>query len=272
MNDNRPIGVFDSGLGGLTVYKALKEVLPDESFIYLGDTARLPYGTKSAETVTQYALQAARRLVEEDIKLLVVACNTASAQALPGLKKALPELPCFGVIEPGARAAAEASSTGQIAVLATEGTVRSEAYPKHIRQYNPHARVHSLACNLLVALVEEGWHEGPEAEAIVGRYFRMLKDVSFDTLVLGCTHFPLVKETIRKFLPGETKLVDSATTVAKAVREYLNGSGKFKKSPRKEEDRFLVTDAPERFRRLAKRFLPGANISAVEQVDPVISR
>jgi glutamate racemase len=259
MNDSRAIGIFDSGLGGLTVYEALRKTLPHEDFIYLGDTARLPYGSKSRETVVRYAKQNAQRLIREDIKLLVVACNTASAQALPDLQKQLPHLPCLGVIEPGAKAAAKASATGQIVVLATEGTVRSGAYPTAIQRIKPTAQVHALACNLLVGLVEEGWCEGPEAEAVVQRYLRHLQNVqkvTFDTLVLGCTHFPLLANTIRKGLPPGVAIVDSASSVALDVRDYLKEKELTNAPERQGNNRFFVTDAPKRFQRLASRFLP----------------
>jgi glutamate racemase len=266
--ENRPIGVFDSGVGGLTVLDALRKALPVENFIYLGDTARLPYGTKSPETVARYGLQVAARLRSEGIKLLVVACNTASALALPALRAAWPDLPVMGVIEPGAAAAVAASRSGRIAVMATEGTVRSKAYGDAIRKLRPDADVQGLACNLLVGVAEEGWSEGPEAEIIVARYLGKLAPDSFDTLVLGCTHFPLLKQTIRKFLPPSIEIVDSAVTTAKVVASFLAANGLQNAGEASGSTRLLVTDAPDRFRALAARFLPAdADFAAVETID-----
>ena len=251
---NRPIGVFDSGIGGLTVYKALREALPQEDFIYLGDTARLPYGTKSHETVAAYALQAAQLLLEHDIKLLVVACNTASAQALPELRRAFPDLPCLGVIEPGADAAVAASHSGRIAVLATEGTARSGAYVEAIQRRSSAVEVQVLACNLLVALVEEGWCDGAEAEVILRRYLHRLEE-GFDTLVLGCTHFPILAPMLRKIVSPSISIIDSAVTAAQAVREYLQSFGQLAPSSQVGSCHCLVTDGPERFERVARLFL-----------------
>ena len=250
---SRPIGVFDSGVGGLTVYKALRAILPHENFIYLGDTARLPYGTKSPETVAQYALQATTLLAEADIKLLVVACNTASACALPSLQKHLPRLPCLGVIEPSAQAAATASRNQHIAVLATDGTVRSGAYAAAIKRYNKNAVVTSTACSLLVTLAEEGWSEGAEAEAVIGRYLREM-DTSFDTLVLGCTHFPLLIPTIRKLVKPSVTIIDSASVTAQFVRDYLQ-THHLANTGETGDTHFWTTDSPERFARIARLFL-----------------
>ena len=202
MTLSKPIGVFDSGIGGLTVYRALREALPHEDFIYLGDTARLPYGTKSKETVEHYTVGAARLLQKMGIKFLVVACNTASAHALGAVQREAPELPYYGVIAAGAEAAVKATRSGRIAVLATEGTVNSGAYADLICRLKPDVRVQMLACQMLVALAEEGWCEGVEAEAIVSRYLSNLEP-GYDTLVLGCTHFPLLAPVICKFCPPE---------------------------------------------------------------------
>ena len=252
--NQRPIGVFDSGVGGLTVLKALRDALPKEDFVYLGDTARLPYGTKSAETVIQYALQAADLLLDQNIKLLIVACNTASAVAMPKLFEILSPLPCLGVIEPSAKAAAAHSMKGHIAVLATEGTVRSGAYQEAIRKYNQSAKVDMLACNLLVSMAEEGWCEGDEAETIIGRYLRSLQP-GFDTLLLGCTHFPLLVPTLIKLLGNKIKIIDSAQTVAETIKVYLELNSLLSPETQPGKSRFLVTDSPERFTMLAKQFL-----------------
>ena len=219
-----PIGVFDSGVGGLSVLRALRETLPGEHFIYLGDTARLPYGTKSADTVLRYSLQCAAALIRRRIRCLVVACNTASASALDALRLHYPALPIIGVIEPGAQAAVAASASQHIAVIATEGTVGGGAYQRAICRLNPSARVTSRACSLFVSLAEEGWTEGPIAEAVARRYLDPIfqSDDAPDTLVLGCTHFPALAAAIRAVLPAQVTIVDSAATTAAAVARQLH--------------------------------------------------
>jgi glutamate racemase len=251
-----PIGVFDSGVGGLTVLRALAEALPHERFIYLGDTARLPYGTKSAETVVRYALQATDQLIARGIKCLVVACNTASAAALPAIRTRHPELPEVGVVEPGAQAAVAASHNGRIAIIATEATVRGGAYQAAITRLEPHARVQALACQLFVALAEEGWTEGEVAQAAAGRYLSPLFDVPEppDTLVLGCTHFPLLEATIRALIGPDVAIVDSARTTAQAVQRLLDGSGLLGGNDQPGL-RFLATDNAARFALIGGRFL-----------------
>jgi glutamate racemase len=227
MTDERPIGVFDSGVGGLTVLRALHERLPDESYVYLGDTARLPYGTKSPETVVRYARQAARALVDRDVKLLVIACNTASATALEVLRSELAPLPVLGVIEPGAEAACAASTSGRIVVIATEGTVRGGAYERAIASRWADARVTARPCPLFVALAEEGWVKGPVPEAVAHAYLDDLlgptadAEVGSDCLVLGCTHFPVLADVLRTVVGRGVVIVDSARTTAAAVDRLL---------------------------------------------------
>lgn len=268
-----PIGVFDSGVGGLTVLRALRAALPDERFIYLGDTARLPYGTKSGETVTRYAEQAARVLVGRGIKLLVVACNTASAVALGHLAAVFAPLPVIGVIRPGAAAACAASRTGQIAVIATEGTVRGGAYERAIRAIRPEAEVVSVSCPLFVALAEEGWVCGAIADAVAREY---LTDVvagrpALDCLVLGCTHFPVLRQAIAAAIGPRVGLVDSAETTAEVVVACLLRSGlraRLRGAGQGGAVHFLATDAPERFVRVGAVFLREAIAPAdVELVD-----
>ena len=264
----RPIGVFDSGMGGLTVMRALIERLPNESFVYLGDTARLPYGSKSPDTVTRYAVQCASALGAYDIKLLVVACNTASSTALPALTAALDPIPVIGVIEPGAEAAVAAAPQGRIAVIATEGTVKGGAYARAIHARNPGARVVQQAAPLFVALAEEGLTEGPIAELVTRRYLEPVLAASRpEALVLGCTHFPALKSVIADVAGPEIALVDSAATTAAAVERLLAQRGLARSGPH-EAPRFLATDAPERFARVGEIFL-GAAIpaDAVEQID-----
>jgi glutamate racemase len=257
--------VFDSGVGGLTVLRALQRELPAEDFLYLGDTARLPYGTKSPQTVIRYALGAADVLVQRGVKALVIACNTASAAALPAMRERHAPLPVIGVVEPGAQAAVAASRSGHIAVIGTEATVRGGAYQAAIARLRPDAVVRATACQVFVALAEEGWIEGEVARAAAQRYLEPLfaltgeGDVAADTLVLGCTHFPLLLPVIRQSVGTAVSIVDSAATTARAVRERLEaqsllrepgpggrGSGTL---------RFLATDGVARFAAIGARFL-----------------
>ncbi len=256
------IGIFDSGVGGLTVQRAVIDALPAADTVYLGDTARVPYGTKSAETVTQYSLRNARVLSRHGIDLLVVACNTASAVALPALRAEL-SVPVIGVVDPGARAAARASRTGRIGVIGTQGTVASGAYQAALRRERPDAEVIARACPLFVPLAEEGWTDPADevVRGVVRRYLAPLRGVDIDALVLGCTHYPLLKAAIAAELPG-IALVDSAQAIAAEVRERL-GAGDGAARP---DHRFLVTDAPEKFLAVAGRFL-GREVTAAEHVD-----
>jgi len=260
----KPIGIFDSGMGGLTVMQALKARLPNESFVYLGDTARLPYGTKSADTVTRYAVQASATLMRHDIKLLVVACNTASAAALPTLTETLAPLPVVGVIEPGAQAAVAAVPEGPIAVIATEGTVKGGAYVRAIQDRAPQMPVVQQACPLFVALAEEGLRDGPIVELAAHRYLDPLLATMPNPrgLVLGCTHFPVLKETIAKVAGNDVTLIDSAETTAAAVEKILREKSLLHEGSA-QPPRFLATDAPGRFAHLGEIFLgepidPGA--------------
>lgn len=249
-----PIGVFDSGVGGLTVLKALRGLLPGEDFIYLGDTARLPYGSKSRATVERYSLQCARVLVHKGVRALVVACNTASAAALPALRAEHPGLAIFGVIEPGAAAAVRASVNRRIAVIATLSTAQGGAYDRQIRRLAPDAEVRTLACPLFVALAEEGWTEGAIAQAVAHRYLDPLFESAEppDVLVLGCTHFPLLHGVIGSVIPAEVTMVDSAHTTAAEVAEVLGHD-----RPGRQEGRvsWLATDGAERFAQVGSRFL-----------------
>jgi glutamate racemase len=255
-----PIGVFDSGVGGLTVLRELRTRLPDEDFIYLGDTARLPYGTKSAQTVVRYSLQCASALIGRGVRALVVACNTASASALPALREANPQLPIIGVIEPGAAEAVRVSTAGRIAVIGTQATVEGGAYEAAIRRFAPHAEVSARACALFVALAEEGWVEGPIAEAIARRYLAdwFSGAQAPDTLVLGCTHFPQLLGAIRAVVPAQVQLVDSARTTALAVALELGRTAPGGASSRPGRIRWLATDGAARFARVGSSFLRAA--------------
>ena len=266
----RPVGVFDSGVGGLTVLRALRSRLPAERFLYLGDTARLPYGTKTATTVERYALQAVGALARRDVKAVVVACNTASAAALPALQAAHEQLPIIGVIEPGAEAAVTASASGRIGVLATESTVQGGAYQRAILSRRPQAEVRAVPASLFVALAEEGWVEGTIAEAVARAYLAPLfADTAHapDTLVLGCTHFPPLRKAIEKALPWPLQIVDSADTSARALERLLRG-GELAATGGTGGNEFLVTDGIERFLRIGPRFLGEQfGASQVERID-----
>jgi glutamate racemase len=258
----RPIGIFDSGVGGLTVLKALRGQLPEEHFVYLGDTARLPYGTKSAGSVLRYARQAAAHLQQREIKLLVIACNTASAVALGDLRAALEPLPVVGVVEPGAKAAIEACPAGRHLVLATEATVGLGAYGKAIRALDPGATVRELACELLVALAEEGWTRGAIAETIVRQYLEpyLAGDGAFrpQCVILGCTHFPILRDAIESVAGEEVAIVDSAGTTASVVAELLETRGLLRPRPGEGALQLLATDGARRFARVGGAFLGSA--------------
>jgi glutamate racemase len=270
-DEHSPIGVFDSGVGGLTVLRALRAALPERRFIYLGDTARLPYGTKSAESVARYSVQCAEALVARGIGCLVVACNTASASALEALRARYAHIPVIGVIEPGAAAAVAASRSGHVAVIGTEGTIGGGAYQAALRRLSPDVRVAAQACSLFVAMAEEGWVDGPIAESVARRYLEpMFSAVATpygvpyrvpygvpDTLVLGCTHFPVLVPAIRAVLPVGVTIVDSAASVAAVVaREAAlssEPSGKLKTADGGVQ--WLATDGAQRFARVSSVFL-----------------
>lgn len=250
----KAIGVFDSGIGGLTVLKEISDRLPREDLIYLGDTARLPYGNKSRETVTRYSLENARFLIQRGVKLIVVACNTASAFSLQELQTAV-EVPVIGVLLPGAQAALAVTRSEEIGVIGTEGTVASASYLRAIQHLKPAARVWALACPLFVPLVEEGWLENEITEAVVKRYLSPLLTTPMDTLILGCTHYPLLKPVIRRVVGPSIHLVDSAEETAKAVAALLQEKEILNSSDRSGNQTLFVTDAPERFKQVGKGIL-----------------
>ena len=272
MPDPRPIGVFDSGLGGLTVLRDIRRHLPGERLVYLGDTARVPYGTKSAATVTRYAMECAGFLARRDIKALAVACNTASALAIEALRAALAprRIPVLGVIEPGAVQACRASRSGQVGVIGTASTIRSGAYPRAIAAIRPDFQVTGAACPLFVPLAEEGWtgRDDPVARAAAMRYLRPLAAKNIDTLILGCTHYPLLREAIEAALaelaaPGQASpceavvLVDSGEVLAADLARLLSihDAAAPADAGQRPEERYFVTDDPERFAALSARFL-----------------
>lgn len=266
------IGLFDSGVGGLTVFRAVRDLLPDENIIYLGDTARVPYGTKSPDTIVRYTSMVATRLGQCGIKMLVIACNTATSAALPYLREHFAPLPVIGVIEPGAHAAAQATSNGRIAVIATEATIRGGAYQKAIGRILPDASVFAQACTLMVPLAEEGWLDGPLVEGIARRYLDPIfsQDTNEwpDTLLLGCTHFPLLIKPLGNILGPRVSIVDSASATAAAVKEELGRRNLLRLPCGIARKRFMTTDNPERFARTGSLFL-GAPLSCsdIEVVD-----
>ena len=268
MNADAPIGVFDSGVGGLTVLRALTARLPNEHTIYLGDTARVPYGTRSGEVVTRYALMSARHLARHRIKLLVVACNTVSAHSLAALADALP-IPVLGVIEPGAQIAASRSRGGTIAVLGTPATVASGAYQAALRRLAPLAPVITRACPLFVPLAEEGWTEGEVPRLVAERYLADLRRGGVDTAVLGCTHYPLLARIIAEVLGPQVSIVDSAEAITQSVVTLLAAHGLLREGgSNAARHRTLCTDVPDRFAAVAGRFL-GRPVGQVELVDLV---
>lgn len=246
-----PIGVFDSGIGGLTVVAELRRALPSERILYVGDTARVPYGGKSPETVTRYAREISELLGEEHAKLIVVACNTASALALPSLSPGS-AVPMIGVLEPGAAAAVKATRSGKIGVIGTRATIASDAYGKAIRRIDPSLNVTAIACPLLVPLIEEGLFEDEVTETLLRRYLDPMLRQGIDTLVLGCTHYPLLKKTIGRICGPEVVLVDSAENCALAVKELLAGMPATDPDPRLD---ILLTDSSEGFLRIAEKSL-----------------
>lgn len=253
----RSIGVFDSGVGGLTVLKALQAAMPNERFVYLGDTARLPYGTKSPASIARYACQAAALLQNRDIKMLVVACNTASAVALEALREQLRPLPVIGVVEPGAAAAVAARPGGRHLVLATEATVRLGAYREAILGLDAGAAVDELACELLVALAEEGWNDGSIGRDIVRRYLAELPEAARhpDSVILGCTHFPLLRITFEAVFDDAVAIVDSANTTAAAARDLLDRLDLARGDGGGAGVTLLATDSATRFARVGGQFL-----------------
>ena len=264
-----PIGVFDSGVGGLTVLNALQQKLPQESFLYFGDTARLPYGTKSPETVIRYARQATQLLLNRGVKFIVLACNTVSALALKTLQKEFSNIRILGVIEAGVEAACQASMQGPIAVIATEATLNAQSYQQAIKKLRPDVKVIAQACSLFVPLAEEGWLEGSITEAVAERYLDPLLLQNPDCLVLGCTHFPVLIKAIQKVAGSKIRIVDSAKTTANIAEKMLQHAGlRNQNSKGSAKLQFLVTDDPQRFIRVAKQFL-GINLtlSEIELVD-----
>lgn len=253
---SKPIGVFDSGVGGLTVVKELSRLLPNEKIIYFGDTGRVPYGNKSKETIVHYSLQVAYFLMKKKIKMLVVACNTASSVSLPTLKRHF-HIPVLGVIEPGARSAIEATGTKNIGVIGTLGTVKSGAYKKALKKINSSVKVYQNACPLFVHLAEDGWNKNKIARLISDEYLKPFKGKGIDTLILGCTHYPILKDVIQQSAGKKVQLIDSGKETAKEVERILEKKNMLNKSKSAEKNQsvFYVSDLPHKFKEVSQRFL-----------------
>lgn len=257
-----PLGMFDSGIGGLTVMQQLVRVLPHENIIYFGDTARLPYGAKSPETIVRYSIENATFLIQKEVKVLVIACNTASAHALESLQQRF-SLPVIGVIEPGAESAVQATKNGRIGVLGTNGTINSQSYQKAILKLAPMAQIFPIACPLFVPFVEENCIDHPAMHLIVQEYLRPLKEKGIDTLLLGCTHYPLLKILIQKEMGEGVTIVDSATSCAEKVSETLSRGSLNRSSEKLSNYHYFVSDDPDKFRVSGSSFLgmPIDNVS-----------
>jgi len=260
-----PIGIFDSGVGGLTILRELLKFLPHESVIYLGDTARVPYGSKSRSTVLKFTIQAIKFFTTKGIKMLLIACNTSSSLALPDLKDGF-DFPIYGVIEPGVKEALNVTRTGRIGVIGTRATISSNIYEKKLKALSPDVKVFSYPCSLFVSLVEEGWIDDPITYKVAQRYLDNLKRENIDTLILGCTHYPLLKDVIQYVMGKSVALVDSARAFAYEIKEELRRLDLENNSNNNPRYEFYVSDEPEQFKRLGSFFL-GREISSVNKVD-----
>jgi len=260
---NSPIGIFDSGLGGLTVVKEALKYLPQESIVYFGDTARVPYGTKSQETITRFSFENVRFLQVHDIKMVIVACHTASSLALEEMKSAF-ELPILGVVDPGAQKAVSQTENERIGVIGTKSTIQSKSYEKAIKRISPNAQVFSAACPLFVSLIEEGWTKGKVVDQIVEHYLEPLKQHRIDTLILGCTHYPILKDRIQSFLPDCT-LVNPAEETIKQAKDSLEQLEIKASRIHQNQVQYFVSDEPSQFQTLGEQFL-GQRIQSVQRV------
>jgi len=254
MSDPRPIGIFDSGVGGLTVVDKIQRILPSEDLVYFGDTARVPYGTKSKETVTRFSVENVEFLMKHDVKLVLVACNTASSLSLDFLKRCF-RVPIIGVIEPGARAASGVTRNNRIGVIGTNATISSGAYEKAIRKIDAKTFIVTQSCPLFVPLVEEGWADKLVTETITSIYLKDIKTRNIDTLILGCTHYPVLKNVIKKIVGNKVLLVDSADEVAKEARNILEANSLLSRAQGKGRHKFFVSDEPARFIKTGEKIL-----------------
>ncbi len=262
--DNRPIGIFDSGIGGLTVLKEIREQLPNEDIIYFGDTARVPYGTRSRETIIKYSFQCINFLMSKNIKLVIIACNTATASALEEVRKHF-DIPIIGVVEPGVVTAVATTQNNKIGIIGTSSTVNSGAYQESIRALNENAEVIGVACPLFVPIVEDGWQDTEVARLTAEKYLMELKEHEIDTLVLGCTHYPILKYTISKVM-NDVHLINPAFETAKQVKSLLTETDLKTSEQTAGKTEFFVSDDPEKFRRIGGNIL-NKNIQSIEKID-----
>lgn len=264
LNRNNPIGVFDSGLGGLTVVKALMRQLPREDIVYFGDTARVPYGTKSPEAIVRFSKENVGFLLKHKVKMVVVACNSSTSHALPALKKAF-NLPILGVIDPGAKKAVHVTRNQKIGVIATPATINSGAYVRAVQSFSRRAKTFVQACPLFVPLVEEGWFDKPVTRSVAEGYLQKMRSSRVDTLILGCTHYPLLKKVLGQVMGPKVMLIDSAQEVAYDVENLLDEINLARRRPRRGTCQFFVSDQPSHFKKLARQFL-GFDIKSVKRV------
>lgn len=264
---NNPVGIFDSGVGGLTVVRELTRQMPNEDIIYFGDTARVPYGTKSASTIQKFSIQNVLFLLKHNVKLIIIACNTSSAIGLPFLSEYF-SVSIIGVIKPGAKAAVRSSRNGRVGVIGTNATVSSGAYEKEIKALDPGIKVYSKSCPLFVPLAEEGWANDGIVDIVARKYLAEFKGKKIDTLILGCTHYPLLRASIQRAAGKDVKLIDSAEETAKEAKDLLEECGLKSSGRRRSKSRFYVSDAPDKFRSVAKKFL-GKGAERVERVSDV---
>lgn len=265
MNKSNPIGIFDSGIGGLTVVKSVAQFLASESVVYFGDTARVPYGSKSNSTIIEYALQDAKFLLSKNVKLIVVACNTASSVAIDRLRSEF-EIPIIGMIEPGAKAAIETSKNKRIGVIGTDSTISNKAYSNELLRLDNSVEVFEKACPLFVPLAEEGWTNHKATKLIAEEYLNELKDKDIDTLILGCTHYPILRDIIQEVIGENVTLIDSGSASSVEVEAYLSGRGIKNTSNILGAHEYYVSDVPKRFKQMAERFL-GREVEYVQKVD-----
>ncbi|MFY9176558.1 MAG: glutamate racemase [Caldicoprobacterales bacterium] len=263
--DNRPIGVFDSGLGGLTVVKELMKILPGENLVYFGDTARVPYGTRSNETVIRYSKQCIRFLLSQDVKMIVIACNTVSSISLDIVNKIF-DIPILGVIEPGAKAAAQSTKNKRVGIIGTQATIRSKAYEKALAKHDPEISIFSTPCSLFVPIVEEGWSNTQIALLTAERYLDSMKGNEIDTLLLGCTHFPLLQDTIGKVMGPDVTLVNPAEGTALEVERILRSKNILNLEGNEGTYNFFVSDLGEKFEDIGGQFL-GREIKCIQKID-----
>lgn len=264
-NKSAPIGIFDSGIGGLTVAKRVMSILPNENIIYFGDTARVPYGSKSNSTVIEYSIQDAQFLIKKNVKLIIVACNTASSVALDTLREKF-DIPIIGMIEPGANLALETTKNGKIGVIGTNATINNKAYSEKLKTLDSKIKVFEKACPLFVPIAEEGWLDHAATKLIAKEYLQDFIDNDVDTLVLGCTHYPLLATTIQEIMGEKVVLIDSGFAASLQVENHLKGRGIRNDSVQLGQKEFYVSDLPDKFKSVAERFL-GSELTHIEKID-----